>query len=462
MIVGSYSITYRISFLMAIIMVKHPSASYLPPYVIHYGKRKISKDKTSSSFPTFASRPQRKCNTNAKYFILPTKETLFSYRASRSHGSEPNLLFSKCSTSLWSSSLDLQEEEKLTSSEPLTYIQNGIKQSNVTENPTLIESTLPQDASGTLDGRLICASQCAYNITQPYFRSVAYRPGTVAKRISRGLNSVLIGLTYDGIVIAFRGTQMSNPLDWIQNAALLLIPVGDKSGFKGKVHAGFYRATKSLWKPLKEALGEMLQVCDERGLKKDVYFTGHSKGGAMASLLALLMKRDMDLPDPAYVCTFASAKVGDSEFRDYYNSKINQTSYEAHLDIIPFLPPSSFVMENMNDQLVEMIEEMLWSEASSKKKSNYNWDYQTVGNRKFINEFGQIVEDTRRELDIKRIRDIEKTSFMSLSDFRAAHCSSCAKDGCYGYYFQAVAQIMCNMCEDDEEDETNEETRKIS
>jgi len=32
----------------------------------------------------------------------------------------------------------------------------------------------------------------------------------------------LIGKTYDGITIAFRGTQTSSPLDWLQNAALFL------------------------------------------------------------------------------------------------------------------------------------------------------------------------------------------------------------------------------------------------
>ena len=52
---------------------------------------------------------------------------------------------------------------------------------------------------------------------------------------------------------------------------------------------------------MKDILKQMVQICDEKGLKKDIILTGHSKGGAMASLLALLLKRDSDLPDPAYV-----------------------------------------------------------------------------------------------------------------------------------------------------------------
>lgn len=313
----------------------------------------------------------------------------------------------------------------------------------------LQETIIPDHAAQTVDGRLLCASQCAYGLTQPYFRASAYRPATVAKRISRGVNSVIIGQTYDGITIAFRGTQTSNPLDWIQNAALFLTPVGG-GAIKGKIHTGFYRATKSLWKPLKAVLKDMLENCEKKGWKKDVYFTGHSKGGAMATVAALLMKRDTELPDPTYVCTFASAKVGDSEFRDFYNERVNQTSYEAHLDVIPLLPPSEATMETMNDELTEMVDSMLWSEASSKKKEKYKWDYQTVGRRKFIDEFGMIVDDITRQLDEKRIDDIQKAKYLSLEEFRASHCSSCPDDGCYGYYFKAVAGSVCNLCHDEE------------
>ena len=133
------------------------------------------------------------------------------------------------------------------------------------------ELIIPSDVVDTLDGRLICASQCAYNITQPYFRSAGYRPDAVAKRVSRGVNSALIGITYDGITVAVRGTEASSSLDWIQNAALFLTPTGDRTGFQGKMHGGFYRATKNLWKGMREVLVEMLAILDEMGWKQDVF-----------------------------------------------------------------------------------------------------------------------------------------------------------------------------------------------
>ncbi len=167
--------------------------------------------------------------------------------------------------------------------------------------PPIDTFTLPSSAAPTLDGRLLCASQCAYEIKPTYFKASAFRPATTARRLTKGVNSVIIGHTYDGICIAFRGTI--SPIDWLQNAALFLSNVEDgrKKPVKGKVHTGFYRGTKSLWKPLRGIIKEMLEECALNGWKQDVVFTGHSKGGAMASVAALLMKTDKDLPDPSYV-----------------------------------------------------------------------------------------------------------------------------------------------------------------
>jgi len=157
-------------------------------------------------------------------------------------------------------------------------------------------------ASQTIDGRLLCSSQCAYEIRSPYFRGSSYRPNTTARRITRGSNSALIGHTTDGITIAFRGTQSNSLLDWLQNAALFLSDVDEKKyKIQGKIHTGFYRGTNSLWKPLKGILKDMLGEAEQNGWSQEVYLTGHSKGGAMASIASIFLKRDTSLPDPAYV-----------------------------------------------------------------------------------------------------------------------------------------------------------------
>ena len=142
--------------------------------------------------------------------------------------------------------------------------------------------------------------------------------------------------------------------------------------------------------------------------------------------------------------TFASAKVGDSEFAKEYNKHIEQSSYEAHLDLIPFLPPSKTTYEMMSEPMTEMLDSMLWSESSIQKKENYKWDYQTVGRRKFITKDYEIIDDVTMELDEERIKIIEKSSFLALDEFKAAHCSSCPTEGCNGYYFNAIAGDVCS------------------
>lgn len=311
-------------------------------------------------------------------------------------------------------------------------------------------------AAESLDGRLLCASQCAYEIKQPYFRGASYTSGTTVKRLSKGVNSVLIGRTSDGIVLAFRGTISKSPLDWLQNAALYLSDTGPtKVGIRGRVHSGYWRAVRSLWDPIQSVVNDLLFDAKANAQPTNVYLTGHSKGGALASIAAILMKRSDTMPDPMHVATFASARFGDSVFKKAFDAEIDQTTYEAYLDIIPFLPPSALTMELMesmdDDDMMEMIDGILWTNPKSKRKK-VAWDYQPVGSRKYIDAEANIqsadYDDGNADLDIKRIQDIEEKSFLSLQTFLAAHCSACpnTNDQCDGLYFSAVAREVCQKC----------------
>lgn len=79
--------------------------------------------------------------------------------------------------------------------------------------PAPLENELP---AKTLDGRLLCASQCAYNASSPYFEGAGFLSGSTTVELTKGVNSVYIGETMDGIVLAFRGTRTKSPLDWLQ------------------------------------------------------------------------------------------------------------------------------------------------------------------------------------------------------------------------------------------------------
>eukprot|EP00980_Cylindrotheca_fusiformis_P012341 scaffold3031_cov102-Cylindrotheca_fusiformis.AAC.1 len=192
-----------------------------------------------------------------------------------------------------------------------------------------------------------------------------------------------------------------------------------------------------------------------------IYLTGHSKGGCLASLYALELKRDAEiLPNPTYVCTFGSPRVGDLTFAKEYDQTISQTSYENHLDIIPFLPPGN--NDRMQVEETEAGGEMKISDSCdnsseiAKPAKKKWWNYAPIGHRKYINSEGTVVHKVSKELDMERIRQFELKTVLKFSEFRRAHCSgipdmttlsgsptTTSSKG--GSYFNAIAPDICSL-----------------
>jgi len=93
-------------------------------------------------------------------------------------------------------------------------------------------------------------------------------------------------------VLVFRGS--SSLKDWLTN--LRAIPVAWKQG--GQVYEGFMNALDSVWERIDKALDQF--HCP-------VFYTGHSLGGALATLAA-------SRKPPLAVYTFGSPLVGDESF----------------------------------------------------------------------------------------------------------------------------------------------------
>ena len=73
---------------------------------------------------------------------------------------------------------------------------------------------------------------------------------------------------------------------------------------------------------------------------KPVYFTGHSKGGALANLAAARWASENAGKTPPIVTTFAAAKPGDAHFQAAYDKLVpHSLRYEYQDDIVPHLPP---------------------------------------------------------------------------------------------------------------------------
>ena len=127
--------------------------------------------------------------------------------------------------------------------------------------------------------------------------------------------------------------------DWLNNADLQLTPwqehgPGDCAALRPEVHSGWKRSFEDLWN---QGLRDGLERALEK--KKEIFVTGHSKGGALAFLAA---KRMQDDRKDAQLCvrTFAAPKPGDELFAEEYNRTITDTvCYEYGADIVPHVPP---------------------------------------------------------------------------------------------------------------------------
>jgi hypothetical protein len=119
-------------------------------------------------------------------------------------------------------------------------------------------------------------------------------------------------------IVAFRGTDAKDPTDLFDDANLLQMDW--RRG--GRVHDGFSHALSHVVDELLEAL---------RAVGGPMYYTGHSLGAAMATLLASLRK-------PDWLYTIGSPRVGDRDFVKTLTG-VNASRYVDCCDLVTRLPP---------------------------------------------------------------------------------------------------------------------------
>jgi hypothetical protein len=117
-------------------------------------------------------------------------------------------------------------------------------------------------------------------------------------------------------------------------------------------------------------------------MTKKVYVTGHSLGGAMASIGAYILSQSNHIPIEQVV-SLASPKPGDPAFQAAYQTVItNQLRFENYEDIVPLLPPEPSFIKTVV-AIVELIPR-IGKELANLFKEAENWDYVPVGQQQFI------------------------------------------------------------------------------
>jgi len=118
--------------------------------------------------------------------------------------------------------------------------------------------------------------------------------------------------------LVFRGTS-GNLTNWLVNLDMVLCPWP----LGGNVHRGFKTALMGIWDTISAAL---------ETVNKPLFYTGHSLGGALATLAA-------SLRHPSAVYTFGAPRMGDAAFAGTL-AKVPVFNVFNPRDIVTELPPA--------------------------------------------------------------------------------------------------------------------------
>lgn len=167
----------------------------------------------------------------------------------------------------------------------------------------------------------------------------------------RAIDLALVGRVREGVVVAIRGSLppflnsgqdgWAVLLDWLNDGLSLCVGRAEYDG--AGVHLGFSDSAARLWEDqdgrpgIRTAIQQQLDL----GARRHLFLTGHSKGGALANLIAY---RTAMVPcwrsAPISVATIAAARAGNAAFaKAYARTRIACLRYEVPSDLVPHLPP---------------------------------------------------------------------------------------------------------------------------
>jgi len=161
---------------------------------------------------------------------------------------------------------------------------------------------------------------------------------------------ILVNRDDQRITVVFRGS-VSGGEDWSTNLKAGITKMetpNELSDFEKEiqVHIGFKEYLTEKYPRIKETLTEIFKQFPDYSL----HVTGHSLGGALASLLAFTIASSGDLPEvkrPIVAVTIAAPMVGPDVFNEAYQELEKKTlvrllRISSQGDLVPVVPPFPF------------------------------------------------------------------------------------------------------------------------
>lgn len=154
------------------------------------------------------------------------------------------------------------------------------------------------------------------------------------KTVEFRYTQVFVAWNDEIVLICFRGTERSSTRDWINNTDLAFT----KGPFGGSIHTGFHNALHEDCEDttvLKKLIDEVHRL---GGKGRALYLTGHSLGGALATLTAAhLLERGVTVTG---LYTYGSPRVGNDAFAMAFNRHARALTHRFvnHQDAVARLP----------------------------------------------------------------------------------------------------------------------------
>jgi predicted lipase len=135
------------------------------------------------------------------------------------------------------------------------------------------------------------------------------------------------------IWVVVRGTVVRSIENWINNVDFVLTPLWS-TDTKVEVHKGFKDDSESLYQGILSNVQQHRASCPSCS----VFITGHSLGGAIASIISLQLKKDVPgLTVNEY--TYGSPRTGNTNFAQLHIQDIGDSWRVVNAnDIVPHLP----------------------------------------------------------------------------------------------------------------------------